>query len=68
MLVDRVLTRLEKEDPELRITRIDVVAHPLIAWKNSIRMIPALRSGDRVLSGILPGEEEIRRFIASVRS
>ena len=63
MMVDRVLTNIQRENPDLEVTRIDVVAHPLTAWKAGIRMFPALKAGDRVLSGILPGEAEIRRFI-----
>ena len=63
MLVDRELTKLQEEDSDLKITRIDVVTNPLQTWKNGIRMFPALKYGDKVLSGVLLGGEEIRKFI-----
>lgn len=66
MMVDRVLTKLQKENPELEVTKIDVVTHPLAAWKNGIRMFPALKAGSKVLSGIFLREKEIRRFIDPV--
>ncbi|MEA3464441.1 MAG: hypothetical protein U9R29_00240 [Thermodesulfobacteriota bacterium] len=33
------------------------------SWKAGIRMIPALKIGDDILSGILLSEEKIREFI-----
>ena len=63
MLVDRELTKLQKENPDLKVIKIDVITNPLAAWKNGIRMIPALKDGHRILSGIFLGGKEIRRFI-----
>lgn len=63
MMVDRVLTKLQKKNSELEVTRIDVVTHPLAAWKNGIRMFPALKAGSKVLSGVFLREKEIRQFI-----
>lgn len=63
MMVDRVLTRLQQENPELEVTRIDVAAHPLLAWKKGIRMFPALKAGSKILSGVILREKDIRRFI-----
>jgi hypothetical protein len=63
MLVDRELTKLQEEDSDLKITRIDIVTNPLQTWKNGIRMFPALKYGDKVLSGFLLSGEEIRKFI-----
>ena len=63
MIVDRELTKLQKENPNLEITKIDIVTNPLLTWKNGIRMFPALKYGDKVLSGFLLSGEEIRKFI-----
>ena len=63
MLVDRELTKLQEEDSDLKITKIDVVTNPLQTWENGIRMFPALKYGDKVLSGFLLSGEEIRKFI-----
>jgi hypothetical protein len=63
MMVDRELTKLQKQDPDLEVIKIDVVTNPLRAWKEGIRMFPALKAGDKVLSGIFLGGDEIRKFI-----
>jgi len=57
------LTKLQEEDSDLKITKIDVVTNPLQTWKNGIRMFPALKSGEKVLSGVLLSGKEIRKFI-----
>lgn len=62
MMVDRELTRLAMEFPDIAVEKIDILRHPGDAWKEGIRMIPALKNKDRILSGFLPGNEEIRRF------
>lgn len=67
MMVDRELTKLQEEDPNLEITKIDIVTNPLQTWKNGIRMFPALKNGDKILSGILLSGKEIRKFIDEAR-
>jgi len=62
-MADRELAKLEQEDPELEITRIDVVTHPLQAWQDGIRFFPALKAGERILSGVLLNRDQISRFI-----
>ena len=63
MYVDRVLTEILDEFPDIQVEKIDIVTNPSRAWKDGIRMIPALRNGDRTLSGFLPKENEIRDFL-----
>lgn len=67
-MVDRVLTRLQNHNPDLAVTQIDVVTHPLTAWKNGIRMIPALKAGNKVVAGVFLRGEDIRKFIADVKA
>ncbi len=67
MMVDRALTKLQTEDPDLKIDRIDVVTNPLKAWHAGVRMFPALKAGDKILSGVLLSEKEIRKFIHEVK-
>ena len=67
MMVDRELTKLQEEDPDLEITKIDIVTNPLHTWKNGIRMFPALKYGDKILSGVLLSGKEIRKFIDEAR-
>lgn len=63
MLVRRELNRLRQEYPALKVEEVDVVANPLLAWRSGIRMIPALRTGDELLAGIILKAGEIRRFV-----
>jgi len=63
MVVDRALARLEEEFPDLELIKIDVVTHPLAAWRNNIRMIPALKAGSRTIAGVFLSGKEIRRFV-----
>ena len=63
MLVDRELTKLQEEDSDLKITKIEIVTNPLQTWKNGIRMFPALKYGEKILSGVLLSGKEIRKFI-----
>ena len=67
MIVDRELTKLQEEDSDLEITKIDVVTNPLQTWKNGIRMFPALKYGEKVLSGVFLSSKEIRNFIDEAR-
>lgn len=63
-MVNRVLQKLCREIDDLEVERVDVVHHPRRALRAGVRMIPTLKIGDRLLSGLLPGEGEIREFIA----
>ena len=63
MLVDRELTKLSPDFPNIDIERVDIMAHPRQTWNDGIRMIPALKNGDRILSGILLAKKDIQRFM-----
>ena len=63
MMADRVLTRLLEEYSGVEIERVDVLTNPSRTWNEGIRMIPALRSENESLSGVLLNEDKIRRFL-----
>lgn len=63
MMVDRALTKILKDYPDIEVEKVDIMTSPARAWKEGIRMIPALKSGKEILSGILLSEEGIRRFV-----
>ncbi len=63
MMAGRELAKLKPDYPDLEVEEIDVVAHPATAWKDNIRMIPALKSDDLVLSGIFLSGERIKKFL-----
>ena len=43
---------------------IDSLAHPHTTWQDGVRMIPALKCRQAILSGILLSREQIREFLA----
>ena len=63
MLVGRELTKLQQEFPQLEIEKVDILAQPGRALKDGIKMIPTLKSGDRLLTGIFLSSAKIRAFI-----
>ena len=63
MMVGRELTKLREQYPHVKVEEKDVVLHPAQAWNDGIRMIPALKSGDKILSGIFLSDEQITNFI-----
>jgi hypothetical protein len=66
MLVGRELTKLQQEFPELEIEKVDILTHPGRTFKDGVRMIPTLKAGDRVLTGIFLSPSEIRDFVKKV--
>jgi len=63
MMAGRELTKLRQKYPYLEVEEIDIVTHHAQAWNDNIRMIPALKSGDKILSGIFLSGEKIKNFI-----
>lgn len=63
MLVDRALTKLQRKYPDLDIERVDIVTNPKRAWNDGVRMIPALKAGDNILTGLLLSSERVREFV-----
>ena len=68
MLADRALAKVLKEYPAIEMEKVDIVTNPTRAWNDGIRMFPALKSGDEIVSGIFLNEDEIRTFIQKMNS
>ena len=64
----RMLLEILHNDGEIEVEEIDVLAHPLKTWSDGIRIFPALKIGDRILSGIFLGRKMIETFINETRS
>jgi len=61
-MVGRELTKLKKQYPHLDIQEVDVIAHPMQTIKNKIKMIPALKIGDKSKTiGFSP--DSVRKFV-----
>ncbi|WP_316347996.1 thioredoxin family protein [Desulfuromonas acetoxidans] len=50
-------------DTDITVETVEVATTAVSSWRNGIRMIPALKIGDEILSGVLLDEQRIRRFI-----
>ncbi|MGL1930227.1 MAG: hypothetical protein OCC45_00500 [Desulfotalea sp.] len=61
-LAYKYITSLQDEFPEMKLTRIDALLHPIYAYKQGVRMIPALQ-GKEHLSGVTLSKEKIRQFL-----
>jgi hypothetical protein len=55
-------------DKKIELEQIDVLIHPLKTWSDGIRIFPALKIGERILSGIFLGRKIMEAFIAETRS
>lgn len=53
----------ERPDTTYSLEEVEIMQHPLRAIKDGIRLIPALKSGDRMISGVLLGKEKIAAFL-----
>lgn len=62
-LVRRYLRECLGEQYNKKVLEIDTLMHPLQTWKEKIRMIPALKCGDDVLSGIMLSRDAVSSFL-----
>ena len=54
--------------PRLQIEEVELVTSPLRAWRDGIKMVPALKIGDNVLSGLYLSKTAITDFLAQMNS
>lgn len=64
----RYLAEITSETPEIIVENVDIVTAPIRAWKDGIRMVPALKIDRRILSGMLLSRDNIADFIAHRKS
>lgn len=57
------LKRLKAEYPEIEIETVEVTIHPVRAWRDGVKIFPAIKIGDDVLSGVFLTRERVRRFV-----
>mgnify|MGYP001774101285 CR=1 FL=1 len=62
-LAKRALEKITAES-DIHVEIIEVATTALGSWRDGIRMIPALKIDDDILSGVLLDEQRIRTFIA----
>lgn len=62
-LARKALLAILQGDQDIEIEEIDVLAHPLQTWSDGVRLFPALKISDRILSGIFLDRKKILAFI-----
>ncbi|MGC9519278.1 MAG: hypothetical protein ACP5FP_06440 [Desulfuromonadaceae bacterium] len=60
---EQTVQRLRSEYPNLKLDIVEIAARPIESFRAGVRMIPALKCGDEILSGVFLNETRIRDFI-----
>ncbi len=63
-LAGKYLREIAAVDPEIQIKEVDVLTAPRRSWHAGIRMIPALKIDNHIMSGFLMSRTSIAAFIA----
>lgn len=67
-MASKHLSTYVKQNNSVTITEVDVVIHPLHAWKEGIRFIPAIKIDDRILCGVYLSRHQIESFILQAKT
>ena len=59
----KTLYELIDSSQDIHVEEVDIVTNPLRAWKDGIRFIPTLKSGEKTLSGVFLSRTEIQEFL-----
>ncbi len=59
----KYLLEITAQHPEMIVEIIDVLAAPQKSWEDGIRMIPAIKIDDHILSALFIGRTDITDFI-----
>jgi hypothetical protein len=54
--------------PQLEVEEVEILTSPLRTWLDGIRMVPALKIGEAILSGLFINEKAITNFLTQVDS
>lgn len=52
-----------EDQPDIELETIEMAMNAIRSWNAGIRLFPALKIGDDILSGVMLDEEKIREFI-----
>jgi len=67
-LARKYLLDLTSQDPEIEIREVDVLTAPRQSWREGIRMIPALKIDDQIMSALFMSKTDIAAFISRHRN
>ncbi len=60
------LSRLIRDFPNITVRKVEYLANLGRSRKEGVRLIPALVSGDKKLSGVYLSKKKIRQFLESL--
>ncbi len=60
------LSRLLRDFPNITVRKVEYLANLGRSRKEGVRLIPALVSGDKKLSGVYLSKKKIRQFLESL--
>lgn len=63
-MAHKILKELTEQHPTVRLEAIDALRHPLQTWSAGVRMIPALKIDDDMLSAVVLQRQQIADFLA----
>lgn len=66
-LARKSLEQLLAADPDIELECVDILISPRRALQDGIRMVPAIKAGDRLLSGVYLDKKAIAAFLAEIR-
>ena len=62
-LTKKYLLEIAKDNPDIHIEEIDILKEPGRTWKDGIRMIPALKLNNHVISALFLNKNAISAFL-----
>jgi hypothetical protein len=63
-LAGKYLLEITSHNPEIQVEEVDILAAPRRSWNDGIRMIPALKIDNHILSALFMSRTNIADFIA----
>jgi len=65
-IAKKYLQALCSTNPLLQIEEVELLTSPLRTFRDGIKMVPALKIGDIILSGLYLSEKEITDFVTQM--
>jgi hypothetical protein len=62
-LAKKYLQEIAQQKDNLTIIEVDIMDQPIKSWQDGIRLIPALKIDNKILSGIFLNKTQILNFI-----
>jgi hypothetical protein len=62
-LAGKYLLEIASLDPEIQVQAVDVLTAPRQSWNDGIRMIPALKIDNHIMSALFMSKTDIAAFI-----